>query len=547
MSGQIFHPERPFEKIRYAQQPIWHAPAYLEAMVSDTSDGYNRIGRYYNNTTKIIGNEIYLGYATHHYRELYSGFLIEKRKLDDGELLWQKVIDLSISNRQEVLIAIEMDADSNLMVISYKRIAPYKALDPGSFNTAASRLMILERRYLDKDSGEIMQNYSVDINDTEQYICNHSNLPQPRFYTYLKRIDQHYTLVHKMDDNIYNNKYNVRITKDSVNTQGYKFGRSDTLTFDSLRLNFEYIPMEDEKFLFVHGEINDTSGNRDLVVFHINNEFRIEKKIKIKNFTKRFRLNYLGKNKDSLYFLNKEIYGSFNDSVFYTIYSYSLKDESFTVLHQIVDYENELRDIKYIYSDTIMSYFSIVGITGDTTRNNAAYFYLDIVSINQKTGLKEAKRMVSEDYLRFIQVNGWIEHENKVILRCSENTLLASAAQSTIGRIDNNAWAQSSMLWDKSRLVNKISSTSPDIQIKIEKLNFFPNPTFDILNIKLDLDCPQTTIKFFDFSGKLLKIDKDFHADQNLHSYDLSTLQSGFYFCHIFCAGKTSVHKIVKY
>ncbi len=85
-----------------------------------------------------------------------------------------------------------------------------------------------------------------------------------------------------------------------------------------------------------------------------------------------------------------------------------------------------------------------------------------------------------------------------------------------------------------------IASTQEDF-----KVNIFPNPTENIINISFDNKDSETNISLIDISGKAVLVKK--YAPNALISMDLSSLPKGFYHLQIKKGSALTVKKVVKF
>ncbi|MBK8111293.1 MAG: hypothetical protein IPK46_13625 [Saprospiraceae bacterium] len=125
-------PTRPYEPMNYdSLSPIWYHTFYdRKGIGSDTCDGYNFIEFIYHIEPIIEDNYIYVAVGTRNTKDLNTGALIEKRRLSDGELVWQSSLTYPEVGRQEVPRFMNIVNKEYLEVYYLKRNKPFDVSDP---------------------------------------------------------------------------------------------------------------------------------------------------------------------------------------------------------------------------------------------------------------------------------------------------------------------------------------------------------------------------------------------------------------------------------
>ncbi len=78
----------------------------------------------------------------------------------------------------------------------------------------------------------------------------------------------------------------------------------------------------------------------------------------------------------------------------------------------------------------------------------------------------------------------------------------------------------------------------------LDYINIYPNPTFDVLNIKLPNSGSLYTFKIYNTSGQIMLTSES--NKYAFHTIDLRSLQPGLYFLEIWIYNTKSIHKFVK-
>ena len=117
-------PTRPYEKIVFdSLSPVWYKTFYdPKGIGGDTCDGYNFVEFIHHIEPIIVGDFIYVAVGTRNTKDLNTGALIEKRRLSDGELVWQSSITYPEVGRQEVPRFMRINDSNQLEVFYLKRI-----------------------------------------------------------------------------------------------------------------------------------------------------------------------------------------------------------------------------------------------------------------------------------------------------------------------------------------------------------------------------------------------------------------------------------------
>jgi hypothetical protein len=82
----------------------------------------------------------------------------------------------------------------------------------------------------------------------------------------------------------------------------------------------------------------------------------------------------------------------------------------------------------------------------------------------------------------------------------------------------------------------------------VQKLNVYPNPATEQLNLQMEVSVPQeTTIRMFNLTGKTVYSEKiQLNSGTQNHSIDISKVVPGLYFIQLTSGQKTVTSKVVK-
>ncbi len=207
--SQSYLPEREFENIEFNCKHEWYKADFVEQMVSDTCDGYNRIGSYSNPIFLVDNDYIYSGMEVHYYDLLYAGFLITKRQIYSGDLIWQYYIDLDSVDRQEVVVNIYKNNDDELFVTTLRRLAHPLIKDPTTFTFGTSDKMNLVRRKIRTSDGSIK---TIENTPTDSLsFLSYSNYLSPVSNTEVLYHSDTSIVVRKYENNSLSNGYNFKL------------------------------------------------------------------------------------------------------------------------------------------------------------------------------------------------------------------------------------------------------------------------------------------------------------------------------------------------
>ncbi len=152
-------PTRPYEKIVFdSLSPVWYKTFYdPKGIGGDTCDGYNFVEFIHHIEPIIVGDFIYVAVGTRNTKDLNTGALIEKRRLSDGELVWQSSITYPEVGRQEVPRFMRINDSNQLEVFYLKRNKPFNLADPFYIGkSGVSYDMSLTLRKFDLHTGEVL-------------------------------------------------------------------------------------------------------------------------------------------------------------------------------------------------------------------------------------------------------------------------------------------------------------------------------------------------------------------------------------------------------
>ncbi len=174
-------PTRPYEKIKFdSLQPVWYHTFYdPKSIGGDTCDGYNFVEFIARIKPLIAGDFIYLALGTRNTKDLNTGALIEKRRLSDGELVWQSSLTYPEVGRQEVPRFMRINDNDQLEVFYLKRNKPFNLADPFFIlKSGVSYDMGLSIRIFDTHNGNIIsyQNLTDSTNSNIKYTYSWSEI-----------------------------------------------------------------------------------------------------------------------------------------------------------------------------------------------------------------------------------------------------------------------------------------------------------------------------------------------------------------------------------
>jgi hypothetical protein len=160
-------PTRPYEPMVFdSLQPIWYHTFYdPKGIGGDTCDGYNFVEFIYYIDPLVVGDYLYVAVGTRNTKDLNTGALIEKRRLSDGELVWQSSLTYPEVGRQEVPRLMRTIDNDKLEVLCLKRNKPFNEPDPYYLGkSGVSYDMALSRRVYSSEDGKIIS--YAEISDT---------------------------------------------------------------------------------------------------------------------------------------------------------------------------------------------------------------------------------------------------------------------------------------------------------------------------------------------------------------------------------------------
>ncbi len=167
-------PTRPYEPMVFdSLHPVWYHTFYdPKGIGGDTCDGYNFVEFIFNFNPLVVGDYLYVAVGTRNTKDLNTGALIEKRRLSDGELVWQSSLTYAEVGRQEVPRFMRIVDNNKLEVFYLKRNKPFNQGDPFFIlKSGLSNDMALTSRRFDINTGNIIsyENLTDTTSNTVKY------------------------------------------------------------------------------------------------------------------------------------------------------------------------------------------------------------------------------------------------------------------------------------------------------------------------------------------------------------------------------------------
>ena len=163
------HPERPYEKIEFETlSPEWHVVNYDVDMDNEEFDGYNNFAPIPGFKTLFNDDSIFELFFRQNTLEP-TGTYIQRRNLNNGELIWRKYIGFPFDEQQILGRNMLVNVNNNLEVICQVKCAPYDI----NFPLLGVKNMALYKIELDISQGTILK----EVN----YVCNDTNYLQTNF------------------------------------------------------------------------------------------------------------------------------------------------------------------------------------------------------------------------------------------------------------------------------------------------------------------------------------------------------------------------------
>lgn len=164
--AQVPEPYKELQFLSYT--PNWVSVSEDETFQSVQQwDRYSRVlpcVQYYQPPAIIAGSHLYSALRTGTWD--LEGFLLEKRNLQTGEIVWKKTHDMRNHSRQEAPFSLRINDAGELQLINYRRISPPdNPAFPGGFAGGgdASHLSIME---FDTASGDLVRHRHPASTDT---------------------------------------------------------------------------------------------------------------------------------------------------------------------------------------------------------------------------------------------------------------------------------------------------------------------------------------------------------------------------------------------
>lgn len=276
-------PTRPYEPMNYdSLSPIWYHTFYdSKGIGSDTCDGYNFIEFIYHIEPIIEDNYIYVAVGTRNTRDLNTGALIEKRRLSDGELVWQSSLTYPEVGRQEVPRFMNIVNKEYLEVYYLKRNKPFDVSDPYYLlKSGVSYDMSLSKRTFELESGEILT--YLDSSDTVS-----TNIK----YSYKTGESLGSSNLYSFGKNMLYVAQNIQIGKpfyvSHFMEEDCDFIRSDTFWISGIQRGNNVAKISDDSLIII-----EEVFNKPALLHLFNNQFELIKTVELENidFPKEIKL-----------------------------------------------------------------------------------------------------------------------------------------------------------------------------------------------------------------------------------------------------------------
>lgn len=507
------HPERPFEKIVYPKlNPEWHVVNFDSEMENEEFDGYNNFAPIAGFEVVVDNDAIFELFFRQNSLEP-TGTYIQKRDLNDGELLWRKYLGYPLDPQQILGRDVLINSNSNVEVICQVKCDPYDI----NYPLLGVKNMALYKVELDKEQGDVIS----EVN----YVCNDTSYLQTNFDGFiLNDVSKFYAiedtffftqsewngsgwqrLIFKLDDDYRTDNVLKGIHPKKYNCQGdlpMLYNDSTKIVFDSncdtKQIEMTYI---DHDFSSIKTVISDSLS------IALND-------LQVKEFDPVKRWFLL---ENVINFENKEI-------------ELLIINDEGSLLKRIIMptiYNRNYSLLEWSNLDSTILLSTMINFTD----NDVPFVNLDVLKSGVNGSIDLLHSFTPTDSLRFFSfINLAMSDDEYYYLELHEGSLASDYS------IDRRAFARSLMKIKKQYILNPSTSTQ---QVALNKLKCYPNPTNNLLHID-NVNHP-VTLTIMDINGQIIKT-----AENVQHKISIEDLSTGMYILYFRNEHISESHRIMK-
>ena len=510
-------PLKPWKPIVFKEvKPKWQTTLFDQAALSDSTDGYNRLGSWFNEYV-IIDNSI-ITYSYIASPQDIEGGYIQRTDLETGNVIWKNRFDYHTDGEQKAIKRIFLNENNNLEIIGQK------SLDSFSTNrwipfVIKDENTVLFRKVFDVENGNLVLDYEAD-KDAGALVMTYSYV-NGSAQTYLFNEKNH---IAYFRNPLKSGKQALQLVK--LDKEGKQFHVSDTLNYSGLVRNiikddsvFFTISSFQQKVLF---QFFDSNFNK-LDSISLSPEIGVEN-LSIVNVDPIKKTIVLSTQ-------------TFNESSIDSFYIYSI---------YVCNFEGEILNSAkfYTYKSTIFSIYlheNDIYILNSELRGDLENFTSSMVirKSNSQHAFDEIYNFVIEDHEKIPLVSNLTTNNNGDLILLIDETSITKTSNSSY-TFDRNANALTMICLNKdsiplffpNSLNNEITNESP--------ISVFPNPTSDIF--KIESTQIINSIKIFKIDGTMV-INQNQLSDSNY--IDLKNQPSGIYIMQCTTDNNKNITKII--
>lgn len=512
-------PAKPWQPIVFKDvKPKWQTTLFDQEAISDSTDGYNRLGAWFNEYL-IIDNSI-ITYSYIASPQDIEGGYIQRTDLETGNVIWKNRFDYLTDGEQKAVKRIFLNENNNVEIIGQQSLDSFSSNRWIPF-VIKDENTVLFRKVFDFESGNLVLDYEAD-KDTGAFVMTYS-YANGSAQTYLFNEKNH---IAYFRNPLKSGKQALQLVK--LDKEGKQLEVFDTINYSGIvrnivkyKGNFLTISSSQQKVLF---QFFDTNFNK-LDSIPLSPEIGVE--------------NLSIVNTDPIN--NKIVLSTqtFNENSIDSFYVYSL---------YVCNFDGKILNSAkfYTYKSTIFSvylYENDIYLLNSELRGDFENFTSSIVirKSNNLHSFDEIYNLQIEDHEKTPFVSNVTTNINGDLILLIDETSLTKTSNSSY-TIDRNANALTMICLNKESIPLFIESSINNEITNICHISVFPNPTSDIFTIESTQIL--NSIKVFKIDGTMV-INQNSISDINY--IDLKNHPSGIYI--IQCStdnNQTIAKKIIK-
>ncbi|MBK8700420.1 MAG: T9SS type A sorting domain-containing protein [Saprospiraceae bacterium] len=477
----IAQPFKPYQSMVLEDvTPYWYYTSIDSTSIGSEKDGYNRLEGLIFLSHLLHGENLYIIY-----RNISggNGYLVEKRSLNDGKLIWQINYPKKLLGRDELARLMYINSKNRLVVVS-ERAGENSA---GQFFISHNNSRLCQREF-DNETGQLLMSYLAD-NDTDAVTLAHGAFLQGYYFSYFYYENENRYRYIQIDK-----KSNPSVIKSILlNELGHSIGPPHILetSFDI----FNVMKTEDH-FIILDKKENENSFKAKFYDFNLNEIKTIEIPVDIS----------IG-----LYSIK------FFDGQNFIVYNIpnNIDSSEYCVINL-----NEGYKLKTIFQDScnegpVVKFFENKMHIISSCRNQNAPFKLNFRKYDDTGMIMHETNYTLQDSLKGpFAYDFEILDTNKLLVFFHEQAYIKFGDDIVA---DQEGKAKSVMLLDSNPF--KIS-TSTEIPPALADIQIFPNPTSQFFTLKMSELNFSNPLQFavYSIEGKLI---------DTIHIYDGSNITFG--------------------